>query len=120
MGDRLESIMASPAWRSARRGGGRPGPLVTDWVSRAVRSGPVPAGDPASLRGPASGRRRGLLRALKPLTVHERLIDGELLNAIEKLDANLRSSAIRDQAAMRRRIEELEGEQSEAQRRDPG
>ena len=46
---------------------------------------------------------------MKPVTVHERMVDGELLRAIEKIDANLQSLELSHAAALRR-IEELQAE----------
>jgi glycosyltransferase involved in cell wall biosynthesis len=116
---RLEAVMSSPAWRLARRGAGRPGPVFTDWVSELIRSGPVPPGGRARFGGAQVRARRGLLRVLKPLAVHERMVDSELLRAIEKLDANLRELS-QSHAAALRRIEELEGELGPAREdRDP-
>ena len=85
----------------------RTGPLYTEWVSELIRSGPVP---PAAKPRFGSGRRavrKGLLRLLKPLAVHERMVDSELLKAIEKLDANLQSLAAAHGAALRQ-IDEME------------
>ncbi len=116
MAERLRVVMASPTWRSAARGRRRAGRVYTDWVSDLIRSGPVPPG-----RRPRFGRaqraaRKGLLRVMRPLTAHERIVDGELLRAIEKLDANLQSLELSHSAALRR-IEELQAEVLELRRR---
>jgi glycosyltransferase involved in cell wall biosynthesis len=101
MVERLSRILMSTQARHNRGG-----PLYTDWVSGMIESGPVPAGRPRF--GPAQrAARKGLLRVLKPLSVHERLIDSELLDAIEKLDVNIQGIAAAQRAAARR-ISELE------------
>ena len=56
---------------------------------------------------------------LKPLAVHERMIDSELLRAIEKLDGNLQSLALAHSAALRQ-IEELQAELLELRRLPDG
>jgi glycosyltransferase involved in cell wall biosynthesis len=109
MAERLQLVMASPAWRSARRGARRCGPIYTDWVTDLIRSGPAAPGRRPRFGAPQRAARRGLLRLLKPVTVHERLVTGELLKAIEKVDANVQSLALSQAAAMRR-IEELQAE----------
>ena len=109
MAARLRRVLASPAWHSRRRGPGRPGPLYTEWVSDLIRSGPVPPGVSPRFGAPQKAARKGLLRLLKPVVVHERLVDRELLKAIEKVDANLQSLALSHATALRR-IEELQDE----------
>lgn len=109
MAARLRRVLASPVWESGRRGGGRPGPLDTEWVNELIRSGPIPPGVRPRFGAPQKAARKGLLRALKPLVVHERLVDRELLKAIEQVDANLQSLSTAHTAALRR-IEELQGE----------
>jgi glycosyltransferase involved in cell wall biosynthesis len=109
MAARLRRVLASPAWRSSRRGAGRPGPLYTDWVNQLIRSGPTPPGVRPRFGAPQRAARRGLLRMLKPVVVHEGLVDRELLKAIEKVDANLRALSASHAAALRQ-IEELQGE----------
>jgi glycosyltransferase involved in cell wall biosynthesis len=109
MAARLQRVLASPAWRSRRRGAGRPGPLYTEWVGDLIRSGPVPPGLRPRFGTPQRAARKGLLRLLKPVVVHESLVDRELLKAIEKVDANLQSLSLSHAAALRR-IEELQGE----------
>ena len=101
--ERLRRILTSPQWHSAQR----TGPLYTDWVDDLIRSGPIPP--PAGLRFESGRRaaRKGLLRLLKPLAVHERMIDSELLSAIEKLDGNLQSLAVAHSAALRQ-IDEMD------------
>jgi hypothetical protein len=108
MAQRLRQVLSSPTWRSAQRGFGRPGRLYTEWVGDLIRSGPVPPGTPR-FGSAQRAARRGLLRLLKPLAVHERRIDTELLKAIQKLDANVRSLSLSNTKALRR-IEALHGE----------
>lgn len=111
MAARLRRVLASPAWRSRRGGAGRPGPLYTEWVSDLIRSGPVPPGRRPRFGPPQRAARKGLLRLLKPVVVHERLVDRELLKAIQKVDANLQSLSLSHGAAVRR-IEALHDELS--------
>ncbi len=115
MVERLKRLLASPGWHSANSRHRRPRPLDTGWVEGLIHSGPVP---PARPRFGSAQRavRKGLLRLLKPVTVHERLVDGGLLKAIERLDANVRSLAQSQDAAFRR-IEELQGNVQELLRR---
>ena len=119
MAERLRVVMASPAWRSAGRGARRSGRVYTDWVSDLIRSGPVPPGRRPRFGAAQRAARKGLLRVMKPVTVHERMVDGELLRAIEKLDANLQSLELSHSAALRR-IEELQAEVLELRRPPAG
>jgi hypothetical protein len=114
MTERLRRILGSSRWRAARGSG----PIRTEWVSDLIRSGPVPPG--AGHRFGAAQRlaRQGLLRVLKPVTVHERLVAGELLTAIEKLDANL-DSLTQAHAVALRRIDELRAEVRDLQSDQP-
>ena len=112
---RLRRILTSPQWHSSQR----TGPLYTEWVGDLIRSGPAPP--PAGLRF-ASGRRaarKGLLRLLKPLAIHERLIDSELLRAIEKLDGNLQSLTVAHSAALRQ-IDEMDRQLQDLRAARPG
>jgi glycosyltransferase involved in cell wall biosynthesis len=117
MAKRLQLVIASAAWRSARFGGRRTGPIHTDWVTDLIRSGPVPPGRPPRFGATQRAARRGLLRLLRPITVHERLVAGELLRAIETVDANLQSLVVSHDAALRR-IEELKTELRELRHDD--
>jgi hypothetical protein len=108
MAERLRLLMASPSWRAARRGARGPGAIHTDWVNDRIQSGPVPPRRPRFGR-PQQAVRKGLLRVLKPVTVHQRLVDGELLKAVEAVDASVQALALSHAAALRR-IEELSAE----------
>jgi len=109
MAERIAVVMGTDAWRTAQRGAGRPDPLDTDWVGGLIRSGPLASRRPPRFGSAQRVARRALLRAVKPVTAHERMVDGELLRAIEKLDANLRALG-QAHAAAKRRIEALESE----------
>jgi glycosyltransferase involved in cell wall biosynthesis len=109
MAERLKLVMASPGWRSGARGVRRPGPVYTARAGEPIRTGPVPPGRRARFGAPQRAARKGLLRLLKPVTVHQRMVDGELLKAIEKVDGDLQSLALAHASALRR-IEELEAE----------
>ncbi|MCW3064693.1 MAG: hypothetical protein JWN32_1865, partial [Solirubrobacterales bacterium] len=58
---------------------------------------------------PQRAARKSLLRVLKPVTVHQRLVDGELLKGLEAVDASVQALALSHAAALRR-IEELSAE----------
>ncbi len=107
MASRLEVVMASPAWRSDRRGVGRSAAIYTSRIEERIRSGPLPA----RRRHVAVQRamRSGLFRLLRPVTAHQRQINEDLLNAVEVVDADTQS-LIRSQKALVERIEELEAE----------
>jgi glycosyltransferase involved in cell wall biosynthesis len=109
MAERLMLLLGSPVWSSLSRGAHRPGPLHTGWVNDLIRSGPVTPGGRPRFGATQRAARKGLLRLLKPVTVHERMVDAELLKAVEKLDANLRSLALSHESALQR-IDELQGE----------
>ena len=57
-------------------------------AAELIASGPVPPGR-ARFGAPQRLARQGLLRLLKPLIVHQRLTDGELLRRIEELEAQV-------------------------------
>jgi len=109
MAQRLGVLLSSPVWRPLHGGRGRSGPLQTDWVDELIRSGPVPPGGRRRFQTTQRAARKGLLRLLRPVTVHERLVDAELLKAIEKLDARLRTLNRSHEIALRE-IEELRSE----------
>jgi glycosyltransferase involved in cell wall biosynthesis len=109
MAERLRLLLSSPGWRSGRQGGRRSGPIFTDWVAGLIRSGPVPPGGDQRFGAAQRAARKGLLRLLKPVTVHERLVDSELLKSIEKLDANFQALSVSHAAALRR-IQELQAQ----------
>jgi glycosyltransferase involved in cell wall biosynthesis len=109
MAKRLKVLLTSPGWRSGRHGGRRKGQIYTDWVAGLIDSGPVPPGGEQRFGAAQRAARKGLLRLLKPLTVHERTVDGELLKAIDKLDANMQALSVAHAEAIHR-IAELEEE----------
>ncbi len=108
MADRLQLVLGSPAWRSRRRGGRGSGLVHTERVSDLLRSGPAGRRRPR-FGAPQAAARKGLLRLMKPFTAHQRMVDGELLRAIESIDASVESLA-QSQAAALRRIEQLGAE----------
>jgi hypothetical protein len=103
MADRLRVLQRSGATNAARRRGS--GELDTARVSELIHGGPRP---PARPRFGTSRRvaRKGLLRLLKPVTVHERMVDDELLRAIEALEARIRIMGQNQDYALRQ-IDEL-------------
>jgi hypothetical protein len=113
--ERLQRILASPQRHSSQR----TGPLYTEWVDDLISSGPVrpPAG--ARFGSSRHAARKGLLRLLKPLAVHERMIDSELLRAIEKLDGNLQSLTVAHRAALRQ-IDEMDRQLQQLRAAQPG
>jgi glycosyltransferase involved in cell wall biosynthesis len=101
MRERLELLTA---WRAAARARARHRSSVTgERAAELIRSDSVP---PGKSRFGAAQRiaRRALLRLLKPVTAHERLVNEELLKAIQALDA---------------RAAELEAELHELRAREP-
>lgn len=104
MVQRLRLLAESGAEPSVKKRGR----VSTDRAGELIRSGPVPPGRP---RFGAAQRliRAGLLRVLKPVTVHQRLVGGELVEAIEALDAKLQSLSV-GQIQMLRRLDRLEAE----------
>jgi glycosyltransferase involved in cell wall biosynthesis len=97
---RLRQVAESPRERPAR--------ASTDRASELIRSGPAPPRAPR-FGAPQRAARRGLLRALKPVTMHQRLVGDELVKAIESLDATLQSLSVAQHDAVRR-VEQLEAE----------
>jgi glycosyltransferase involved in cell wall biosynthesis len=96
MRERLELLRKACSTRARARSRGR-----TERARQLISSGPVPPGSPR-FGAPQLAARKGLLRLLKPVTVHDRLVASELLKAIESLEG---------------RIEELEAELRELRRR---
>jgi hypothetical protein len=84
MAARLARVLGTPRGRD----GGLESLDFAD-VERRVRTGP-PAGAAAGLRGSA---RAALLRALRPYTVHQRLVDEEILRVLRTLDERVRGVA---------------------------
>ena len=107
MATRLRLLMATPALRAGRASGKTFGALQTDWVAERISSGPI-APRPRFGRAQLAARR-SLLRLMKPVTVHQRLVDGELLKGIEAIDGSVQALAISHAAALRQ-IDELRAE----------
>ena len=107
MAARLRLLMATPALRTGRSAGKTFGALQTDWVAERIVSGPI-APRPRFGRAQSSARR-ALLRLLRPVTVHQRLVDGELLKGIQAVDGSVQALAISHAAALRQ-IDELRAE----------
>lgn len=101
---------------AAERGAGRSRRVSTDRAGELISNGPVPPGHPR-FGAPQRAARRGLLRALKPVTVHQRLVGNELLKSIEALDANVQSLALAQSETLRR-LERLEAELRELHAND--
>jgi glycosyltransferase involved in cell wall biosynthesis len=118
MTERLALLLEHASWRSMKTDAARPRPLRTDWLEGMISSGPVPPAGGGRFGRPQAIARRGLLRALKPVTVHERLVDSGLLQAVERLDANLRSLGAAHDAGLRR-IDELRDEVARLRREPP-
>jgi len=83
--DRLELLA-----RARSRGASHRLPTPTDRISDLIHSGPVPPGR-SRFGAPQRAARRALLRLLKPVTVHQGLVDQELLNALEALRARVQT-----------------------------
>jgi len=111
MAERLRLLSASSVgWAKGPR------PVSTHRAGELIRSGPVPPGSP---RFGAAQRaaRGGLLRALKPVTVHQQMVGGELLRAIEALDATMQSIALAQNEVVHR-LAQLEAELRELRAHD--
>jgi hypothetical protein len=78
-------------------------------AERRVRTGPAPG---AGTGGARAGARGALLRALRPYTVHQRLVDEELLRVVRTLDERVRGIAAAQAtlAAELRRLRDAAGE----------
>ena len=89
---------------------GRPTALDLAGVRARMATGPeaAPGGD----RGARGAVREAALRAMRPYTVHQRLVDEELLRALESLDERVRGLAAGQQA--------LAAELSRLRREDDG
>ncbi len=64
-------------------------------VAELIRSGPVAPGRPR-FGAPQRAARKALLRLLKPVTVHERHVDEQLLSRIEELESEVSDLRSRD------------------------
>ena len=84
LADRLSLLRTSAATRARPPYSG----IQTEWASGLIRSGPVPPGQ-VRFGPPQRLLRRALLRVAKPVTVHQHLVDAELLRTIQDLDANV-------------------------------
>ena len=91
MVERLELLAASGKRRVAPAPSAEPAPAASaTWVNELVGSGPVPPGR-SRFGAPQRVARKALLRLMKPVTVHQRRVDGELLRRIEQLEAELQA-----------------------------
>jgi hypothetical protein len=91
MADRLARVLTSPHGRD-----GRPEALDLDGVRERMATGPQAAA--GSDRGARGAIRDAALRAMRPYTVHQRLVDEELLRALQTLDERVRGLAAGQQA----------------------
>lgn len=83
MAERLTVLSRTPRPRRAQRQ--RP---TDEDLHELIRSGPAPPGKPRFGK-PQRAARKALLRLLKPVTVHQRLVEERLLLRIEQLEAEL-------------------------------
>ena len=105
MAERLARLQSLPL-----DAGGHPTTLDLDGVRARMATGARPA---PGLDGGARGALREVaLRAMRPYTVHQRLVDEELLRALESLDERVRGLAAGQQA--------LAAELSRLRREDDG
>jgi len=108
MADRLARILTLPA-----DGRGRADALDLGGVRARMATGPQAA--PGRDRGARGAVRDAALRAMRPYTVHQRLVDEELLRALATLDERVRGLATGQQALaaelarLRREVEEEPG-----------
>jgi glycosyltransferase involved in cell wall biosynthesis len=101
MGERLELLAAARLARATARG------THIGFGERArqlIELGPAPPGRPR-FGAPQRIARKGLLRLLKPVTVHQRQVASELLNEIELLDSRV--------SELETEVQELRGRVSE-------
>jgi glycosyltransferase involved in cell wall biosynthesis len=105
MADRLARVLSLPL-----DGAGRATGLDLEGVRARMATGPRAA--PGRDRGPRGAVREAALRAMRPLAVHQRLVDEELLRALRSLDERVRGLAAGQQA--------LAAELSRLRREDDG
>jgi hypothetical protein len=86
MADRLARVLTLPDG-----GNGRADALDLEGVRERMATGPVAA--PGRERGPRGALREAALRAMRPYTVHQRLVDEELLRALRSMDERVRGLA---------------------------
>jgi hypothetical protein len=84
MAQRLARVLHAPHGRD-----GAVTELDLEPLQRRLRVGVAPGGG-GGLRG---GARRALLRALRPYSVHQRLLDEEIVRAVRTLDERVRGVA---------------------------
>ena len=91
MADRLARVVSHPL-----DGRGRADGLDLRGVRERMQTGPQAA--PGRDRGARGAVRDAALRAMRPYTVHQRLVDEELLRALQSLDERVRGLAAGQQA----------------------
>jgi glycosyltransferase involved in cell wall biosynthesis len=91
MADRLANVLSLPL-----DGAGRTTGLDLEGVRARMATGPRAA--PGRAAGARAAVRDAALRAMRPYTVHQRLVDEELLRALQSLDERVRGLATGQQA----------------------
>jgi glycosyltransferase involved in cell wall biosynthesis len=91
MADRLARVLKHPLDAS-----GHSAPLDLRDVRERMQTGPRAA--PGAARGARGAVREAALRAMRPYTVHQRLVDEEILRALQSLDERVRGLAAGQQA----------------------
>jgi glycosyltransferase involved in cell wall biosynthesis len=91
MADRLARVLHHP-----HDGAGRAAGLDLRGVRERMATGPRPA--PGGDRGARAAIRSAALRAMRPYSAHQRLVDEELLRALQSLDERVRGLAAGQQA----------------------
>jgi glycosyltransferase involved in cell wall biosynthesis len=91
MADRLARVLNAPA-----DGRGRTEALDLSGVRDRMKTGP--RAGPDTGRGARRAVRDAALRAMRPYTVHQRLVDEELLRALQTVDERVRGLAAGQQA----------------------
>jgi hypothetical protein len=91
MADRLAHVLSLPL-----DGAGRTTGLDLEGVRARMATGPRAA--PGRATGARAAVRDAALRAMRPYTVHQRLVDEELLRALQSLDERVRGLATGQQA----------------------
>ncbi|MEY2513029.1 MAG: hypothetical protein QOJ89_387, partial [bacterium] len=87
MADRLARIATAP-----HDGAGRLTALDLDGIRERLSREPRP-GDAGADAGPRAALRDAALRAMRPYTAHQRLLDEEILRALQSLDERVRGLA---------------------------
>ena len=90
MAARLQRVLGMPGAAAGGSGGASIDALDVRDLERRVRAGPADGGGRDGVRGTA---RAALIRVLRPYSVHQRLVDEEVLRLVRTLDERVRGVA---------------------------